>query len=162
MVKGIHPGAILKRELEKIGMPSIKLAEHIKEHKQTISAILNGRRGITPLLSIKLSREFNVEPDYFMLLQASYEVEEAAAKVMVPGPDPSLFRKVLFWDTDISRLNWQKSKRAIIQRILERGNEQEIKGMIDFYGIDTVRTQAARVPHSFLPSFKVNVEKYLG
>ena len=38
-IKGIHPGAILKRELIQRGMKPIQLAATLNEHKQTISAI---------------------------------------------------------------------------------------------------------------------------
>ncbi len=159
-IKGVHPGAILKRELQVRNMPAVELAQHINEHKQTISAILNERRGITPMLSIKLSREFNVDKDYFMLLQASYEVERAAIDIN-PGPDLASFRKVLFWDTDIRRINWHKSKKSIIKRILERGNEKEIRTMINFYGKETVKKELLLLKDSFLPSYKDNISKYL-
>ncbi|MGE9313178.1 HigA family addiction module antitoxin [Niabella sp. CJ426] len=160
-IKGIHPGAILKRELQIRNMPAVELAQHIDEHKQTISAILNERRGITPTLSIKLSREFNVDKDYFMLLQASYEVERAEAISANPKPDLASFRKVLFWDTHIHKINWHKSKRSIIKRILERGNEKEIWAMINFYGKEIVKKEVLSMKESFLPSYKDNVSKYL-
>ncbi|MDH5380754.1 MAG: helix-turn-helix domain-containing protein, partial [Cyclobacteriaceae bacterium] len=70
-IKGIHPGYILKRELKSRGLKSSQLATSIDEHKQTISAILNRKRKITPILSIKLSETFDVDQDYFMILQAS-------------------------------------------------------------------------------------------
>jgi plasmid maintenance system antidote protein VapI len=41
---GIHPGAILKRELKKRSIKPIELASEVGEHKQTISAILNEKR----------------------------------------------------------------------------------------------------------------------
>ena len=77
-VKGVHPGAILKRELKAQSLKGIELATSIGEHKQTISALLNKRRDINPKLSIKLSKHFNVEEDYFMLLQASHDVKKAS------------------------------------------------------------------------------------
>ena len=76
-IKGVHPGAILRRELKIRNLKSNDLAVCISEHKQTISAILNKRRSINPKLSIKLSKQFNVDDDYFMLLQSSYDVKIA-------------------------------------------------------------------------------------
>ena len=64
-IKGIHPGLILRRELSRQDIRSSELANAINEHKQTISAILNQRRGINPSISIKLSKRFNVDEDYF-------------------------------------------------------------------------------------------------
>ncbi len=42
-------------------------------------------------------------------------------------PNLSVLRKILFWDTDINKIDWHKQYKAIIQRILERGNENEKK-----------------------------------
>jgi len=51
-IKGVHPGAILKRELKILCIKGSELANIIQEHKQTISAVLNKRRAINPALSI--------------------------------------------------------------------------------------------------------------
>jgi hypothetical protein len=40
-------------------------------------------------------------------------------------PDLSKFRKVLFWDTSIEKIDWEKQKRAVIERVFERGNQWE-------------------------------------
>ncbi|MDD2983907.1 MAG: helix-turn-helix domain-containing protein [Crocinitomicaceae bacterium] len=47
-IKGVHPGAILKRELNRQGLKGSELARYLGEHKQTISAILNKKRDINP------------------------------------------------------------------------------------------------------------------
>ncbi|MCH5598036.1 HigA family addiction module antitoxin [Niabella ginsengisoli] len=159
-IRGVHPGALLKRELKNLGIGGTELAEKIDEHKQTISAILNERRGITPSLSIKLAKQFNIADDYFMMLQAGYEVKSVADEMKKITPDLTQFRKVLFWDTDFHKLDWGKNKRAIIKRILERGNKKEIETMISFYGKDIVAKEIRSIKSSFLPSFKVNAQKY--
>ncbi len=74
-VKGIHPGAILKRELKKRGIKSIDLANEIDEHPQTINAITKERRGMNAKLSFKLGDYFDMPHEYFMLLQAAHEVD---------------------------------------------------------------------------------------
>lgn len=40
-------------------------------------------------------------------------------------PDLSIIRTILFWDTKIDKLDWQKQKKAIIKRVFERGNDIE-------------------------------------
>ncbi len=40
-------------------------------------------------------------------------------------PNLSVLRKILFWDTDINKIDWYKQYKAIIQCILERGNENK-------------------------------------
>jgi addiction module HigA family antidote len=162
MIKGIHPGAILKRELKIRGMKSSELAKLVNEHKQSISAILNERRSINPRLSIKLAKEFGVAADYFMHLQASHlinlEVQKDAEK---NTPDLKKIRKIVFWDTDFNLLDWEKQKSAIIKRIFERGNDTEIKEIITFYGLSTVKQTIDTTKNNFLPSFYQNVKKYL-
>ncbi len=160
-IKGIPPSAILKRELKNRNIKSKELADSIGEHKQTISAILNGRRGINPSLSIKLGHFFNIDEDYFLLLQASYDVKKIKQKeYLSQKPNLKLIRKSLFWDTDFDNIDWQKNKRAVIKRIFERGNEQEIKAILSFYTKKIVVEELKTIKGSFLPSFQENVTKY--
>ncbi len=160
-IKGVHPGAILKRELKIQGLKSAQLARSIDEHKQTINAILNKRRNINPKLSIKLSKQFNVDDDYFMLLQASYDVRATAESEKKNIPNISNIRKVLFWDINIDKIDWDKNKRAIIKRVLERGNETEIYEIISFYGRKIISSEIKSIKKSYLPSFEKNILKYI-
>ena len=159
-IKGVHPGLVLKRELKRNQLKSSELAMAIGEHKQTLSAIINQRRGINPDLSVKLGSFFNIEEDYFMMLQAAYEVKNSLAANEQRTPDLSKIRKVLFWDTSLDKIDWIKNKRVIIQRILERGNDTEIREMIRFYGESAVSKIARSIKDSRLPSFQKNAEAY--
>ena len=104
-IKGVHPGAILRRELKIQNLKSNDLAVYIGEHKQTISSILNKIRNINPKQSIKLSKQFNVDDDYFMLLQSSYDVKMAAALELGNAPNINNIRKVIFWDTSFDKID---------------------------------------------------------
>lgn len=160
-IKGIHPGTILKRELKNRHINGIDLANSLNEHKQTISAILNKRRGINPNLSIKLSKHFNVDEDYFMLLQASYDVHKISQLKTKNTPNLDNIRDVIFWDTSIDKIDWDKNKRAVIQRILERGNHDEINEIISFYGRKTVANEVKFIKQgSYLPAFDKNIRTY--
>lgn len=160
-IRGIHPSYILIRELKRRGIKSSELASTIDEHKQTISAILNKKRKITPSLSIKLSKQFNVAQDYFMLLQASYDVNILATESSTKHkPNLDKFRRVLFWDTNINQIDWEKQRRAIIQRVLERGNSQEIIEIIEFYGKQAIAAEIKIIGNSRLPSFQKNISDY--
>jgi len=161
-IKGIHPGIILKREISKRGLKNKDLALMVDEHAQTISAILKAKRSINPKLSIKLGRNLDVESDYFMLLQASYDVKLVNSSVSNKSlPNVNKIRKALFWDTDFNKIDWVKSRHAIIKRIFERGNKTEISEIIRFYGYETVKNEIEKIEASYLPSFKQNVEKYI-
>lgn len=43
------------------------------------------------------------------------------------------FRKSLFWDTDIKKLDLQKNAKYIIERIMDFGNEDEARWMRRYY-----------------------------
>ena len=159
-IKGVHPGAILKRELKILCIKGSELANIIQEHKQTISAVLNKRRAINPALSVKLAHFFKVAPDYFMLLQASYDVKELILKDQKQAPNLSHFRKSLFWDTSLHTIDWEQQKRAVIQRVLERGNEKEINEILTFYGRELISKELPFIKESRLPSFRKNIETY--
>jgi len=159
-IKGVHPGAILRRELKIQGLKSSELASSINEHKQTISAILNKRRDINPKLSIKLSKQFSVDEDYFMILQACYDVRIIKELEIKKTPNINNIRKVIFWDTDINKIDWDKNSNSIIKRILERGNEKEITEIISFYGRKVISIEIKKIKNSKYPSFQNNINKY--
>ena len=159
-VRGIHPGAVLKRALKKRDITASDLARTIDEHKQTLSAILNGRRSVNPKLSIKLSEVFDARADYFMLMQASYDVQQQVATIPKRMPNLKHFRKALFWDTQLEGIDWNTNKRAVIQRVLERGNEEEIQELINFYGKQTISKVIQSIKKSHLPSFEENIKSH--
>lgn len=159
-IKGIHPGALLKWELDNRNLKSSELAMEIGEHKQTISAIINKRRNINPSLSIKLSKVFKTDKDYFMLLQASYDVKMVAESEIKSSPNINNIRRVIFWDTNFDKIDWNKNKKAIIKRILERGNKTEINEIISFYGRKTISKEIKSIKESRFPSFEKNIKEY--
>ncbi|MFT6127891.1 MAG: hypothetical protein ACJAVA_002388, partial [Flavobacteriaceae bacterium] len=62
--------------------------------------------------------------------------------------------------TSFDKIDWNKNKRAVIKRILERGNKIEINEIISFYGKKIIATEIQLIKTSRLPSFKVNVKEY--
>lgn len=135
----------------------------VNEYTQTISAIINERRGINPALSIKLGQQLGTKEDYFMLLQASYEVQKEINKSTENSSTPNLsnIRKVLFWDTNFDQIDWNRNKSAIIRRVFERGNDNEIEEIISFYGRPTVRRVIRSSKNEFLPAYNKNAAKHL-
>jgi len=138
VLKGIHPGFVLERELEKRAIRKGQFALQIHEYPQTITSISKGKRGMNTPLALKIEHALNIEEGFFMTLQIFYEIEEEKKKQNDSHPDLSILRPILFWDTKIEKLNWQKQKKAIIRRIFERGNEREKKEITRFYGLATV------------------------
>jgi len=98
--------------------------------------------------------------DYFMLLQASFEVQSNIRESIV-NPLIGKIRKSIFWDTDIRNIDVNKNKRFIIQRILERGNQNEISELIDLYSKSIIRQELEKISNSFNPNFIRNIDKYI-
>lgn len=157
-ITGIHPGAILRYALQQKAWSGKALAATIDEHPQTISAIMNERRGINPALSIKLAGPLGVSNDYFMLLQAAWEVKQAAKIDNNRAPGPQLPRE-LFWDTDFDKIHWQQQSRAVIQRVLERGNEADLLVLLAYYGSPAIEALASQLGHNALPGWQTNWKK---
>ena len=93
-------------------------------------------------------------------MQASYDVQQQVATNPKQTPDLKHFRKALFWDTPLDGIDWSKNKRAIIQRVLERGNKEEIQELIAFYGKETISKVIQYIKKSYLPSFEDNIKNY--
>ena len=48
------------------------------------------------------------------------------------------FKARLFWDTKFDEIDWQKSARAVIERVLSRGNNEEYDELVRFYGRERI------------------------
>jgi len=161
LLKGIHPGIILERELKKRKLPKRRIALTIGEFPQLLGDITKGKRRINPALSIRLGEALGIDESFFSVLQAYYDIKQQKKKqVRNKLPDLKLLRPVLFWDTDINSINWEKSKASVVRRTFERGNDQEILEIIRFYGKKEVQTILAQISNrSFV--MESNMEKYL-
>jgi addiction module HigA family antidote len=73
----VHPGEILKETLEDMGLSMNRLAQEIGVPANRVSAIVAGQRAITGETSLRLSRYFGTTPEYWMHLQARYDLEKA-------------------------------------------------------------------------------------
>lgn len=141
IIRGIHPGFIVDRELKRRKIRKVKFASDINEFAQTLTSITKGKRKMNPELSIKIGQAFGWEEDFLMILQSCHDVKVVMAKNS-KKPDLSKIRPVVFWDTDIQKINWETQREAVIDRILKRGNEQEKREISKFYGIHLVNNHA--------------------
>jgi plasmid maintenance system antidote protein VapI len=141
LIRGIHPGIILERELKKRKLPKRRLAILIDEFPQLLGDITKRKRRINPSLSIRLGNALGVEESFFSILQAYFDIEQEKKKrALQIQPNLPKLRTILFWDTDFNFINWEKSKASIIRRVFERGNEQEVQEIIRFYGKEETKT----------------------
>lgn len=74
----IHPGEILADELEALGLSPTELARQVRVPANRISQIVNGKRSITGDTALRLAHWFGTSPQFWMNLQATYDVRLAA------------------------------------------------------------------------------------
>lgn len=80
-MRAIHPGEILKGELEELLLSANALSKALNVPANRITAILSERRGITADTALRLARFFGTSPDFWMSLQSSYDVKVAQAAI---------------------------------------------------------------------------------
>lgn len=80
-MRAIHPGEILKGELEELNLSANVFAKALAVPTNRITAILNEQRGITADTALRLAQFFGSTPDFWMSLQSSYDVKVAWAAV---------------------------------------------------------------------------------
>ena len=74
-----HPGEILRELcLEPLGLTVTDAARSLGVSRKTLSAILNGRAGISPDMAIRLSQALDTSPESWLSQQAQYDLWKAA------------------------------------------------------------------------------------
>jgi addiction module HigA family antidote len=82
----IHPGCFLRDELEALGLSARKFANHILVPHNAVTGIMKGERSITAQMAIRLGQAFGTTPQYWLNLQAIYDLKQARAEM----PDAAL------------------------------------------------------------------------
>lgn len=73
-----HPGEILREMyLQPMGLDVTGFAKTLKISRKQLSLILNAKAGVSPLMSLKLSKVFNTSPEFFLRLQQQYDLAKA-------------------------------------------------------------------------------------
>ena len=77
-MRAIHPGEVLREEfLIPLGMSPHALAVKLHVPAPRINEIVRERRSITPDTALRLSRFFGTTPEFWMNLQASFDLKTA-------------------------------------------------------------------------------------
>lgn len=73
----VHPGSILREELEARQMSGNALAIALRINSGRVSEILSGKRGISADTALRLGRYFGNDPQFWLGLQAAYDLAVA-------------------------------------------------------------------------------------
>lgn len=70
-----HPGEMLNEEFVKpLGLTQVALADAIGLSFQSVNAILNQRRSVTPDVALRLERLFGMEAQFWLNLQMAWDL----------------------------------------------------------------------------------------
>ena len=73
-----HPGEILREFcLEPLGLTVTDAANALGVTRKTLSAILNGRSGISPKMALRLGKAFNTSAESWLNQQIQYDLWQA-------------------------------------------------------------------------------------
>ncbi|MBN1671600.1 MAG: HigA family addiction module antidote protein [Kiritimatiellae bacterium] len=73
-----HPGEVLRELcLEPLGISVTDAAKALGVSRKTLSAILNGRSGISPEMAIRLGKAFDTSAESWLNQQVQYDLWEA-------------------------------------------------------------------------------------
>ncbi len=100
-----HPGEVLKELcIEPLDLTITDAAKALGVSRKTLSAILNGRAGISPEMAIRLSKAFGTSAESWLNQQMQYDLwqaEQASGNIEV---------KPLFYSWPDSRTNCSQDK----------------------------------------------------
>ena len=78
----IHPGEVLFEEfLVPMGISQNRIARNVSVPPRRINEIVHGKRAVTADTALRLARYFGTSEEFWMGLQADYDLEEARNKL---------------------------------------------------------------------------------
>jgi addiction module HigA family antidote len=80
-MRAVHPGVILKGELDELGVTPTEFARQINVPPNRVSQIISGKRAVTGDTALRFGHWFGTEPQFWLNLQSAYEIRTAEEKV---------------------------------------------------------------------------------
>jgi len=72
-----HPSAILQDSLDEMGWSIAEFSDRLGVGRSTVSRLMKGRSGVTPVVALALERIGWSSADFWMRLQANYDLAKA-------------------------------------------------------------------------------------
>ncbi|HEY1730686.1 MAG TPA: HigA family addiction module antitoxin [Terriglobales bacterium] len=72
-----HPGGVVLRQcIEPLGLTITDAAAALGVTRTTLSELVNGKRGISPEMAVRLAKAFGGSPESWLTQQAHYELAQ--------------------------------------------------------------------------------------
>ena len=75
-MRPVHPGEILREELDELGLSANALSQALGVPVNRVTMILNGRRGVSADTALRLARYFGTTPQLWLNLQKTWELRQ--------------------------------------------------------------------------------------
>ena len=79
--RAVHPGIVLRDELAELGVSPTEFARQIQVPPNRIRRIIAGKGSITGDTALRCGHWFGAEPQFWLNLQAQYDLAVAEAQV---------------------------------------------------------------------------------
>ena len=77
-IRPTHPGEMIREDfMPDYGLTTTLLADALGVSRQTINELLRERRGITPIMALRLSRLFGNSPEFWLNAQHTRDLWES-------------------------------------------------------------------------------------
>ncbi len=80
-MRPVHPGEVLREELEALGVSANALSTALDVPMKRVTMILDGQRGVTADIALRLARYFGTTPQLWLNLQKTWELRCAEIDV---------------------------------------------------------------------------------
>ena len=77
----VHPGEILKDELDELGVTAAAFARQINVPPNRIGQIIAGKRSVTSDTALRFGHWFGVDPQFWINLQTQFDLADADRRV---------------------------------------------------------------------------------
>ena len=76
-MRPVHPGEILRGELDELGLSANALSRALGVPANRVTMILNGQRSVSADTALRLARYFGTTPQLWLNLQKTWELRQA-------------------------------------------------------------------------------------
>ena len=76
-MRPVHPGEILRGELDELGLSANALSKALGVPVNRVTMILNGQRGVSADTALRLGRYFGTTSQFWLNLQKTFELRQA-------------------------------------------------------------------------------------
>ncbi len=130
-----HPGRIILKVITRKGISQAALARLAECKPQELNAIIQCKRTVPLALGLRIERILDMEEGFFGKIQLQNSIASIKHQATKSEKATPSIRSIVFWDIDMSKLDWIKNRDFIIKRVREYGNNYELSQINEYYGI---------------------------